>query len=184
MTPPPDESHDEQPTLPGSWQEPMTLFEPPDAEHSGHDAESANPPPGPSFIVRLNPTEYAVELSLLKQWVDHLLIPTYLSERTPSSAAPWCPAWWEHEEAVARLHGLWLAWQYWTDPEAGGFTGPDTWHRDCLDPAIRELRAPHGPLHRCMISPDKPAHRPARAVTWDLPTTSSPEIAAAAAPLP
>ncbi|GAA2813114.1 DUF4913 domain-containing protein [Nonomuraea dietziae] len=95
---------------------------------------------------------------MLRQWVDDLLVPTYLRE--PSPTLPWCPLWWEHEEALARLHALWLAWQELSDPEAGGWTGPSTWHRDHLDPALRELRSPEGPLWRCMTSAERPTHRP------------------------
>ncbi|MFI7643431.1 DUF4913 domain-containing protein [Nonomuraea sp. NPDC049400] len=90
---------------------------------------------------------------------DHLLVPTHTRE--PSPTAPWCLRWWEHEEAVARLHDLILAWQELTDPEAGCWTGPTSWHRDHLDPALRELRSPDGPLWRYMTALDKAeAHRP------------------------
>ncbi|MET9991078.1 DUF4913 domain-containing protein [Streptomyces mutabilis] len=64
------------------------------------------------------------------------------------SGAPWCPRWWEHLEAVARLHALWLAWQELTDPRAGA-VGPSVWHRDHLAPAMSELRDPAGPFAGC-----------------------------------
>ncbi|MFF8938132.1 DUF4913 domain-containing protein [Streptomyces paradoxus] len=41
---------------------------------------------------------------------------------------------------------LWLAWQGCTDPASCGYTGPSVWHRDHLDPCMRELRGPGGPF--------------------------------------
>jgi hypothetical protein len=123
---------------------------------------------GPVFILRLGDPAFTMELPLLMQWIDDLLIPCYLREPTPTE--PWCPTWWEHEEALARLHALWMAWQELTDPEAGGWTGPSSWHRDHLDPAIRELRAPDGPFARCMTDLERPIHRQAKTVAWTLPT--------------
>ncbi|MEV4116957.1 DUF4913 domain-containing protein [Nonomuraea sp. NPDC049695] len=133
---------------------------PPDQEWTEDEA-----PPGegdeestaPTFILFLAGESFALELDLLRQWVDDLLVPTYVRE--PSPTAPWCLRWWEHDEVLARLHALWLAWQEQTDPEAGGWTGPSTWHRDHLDPTLREVRAPDGPLWRCMSDPDKDMHR-------------------------
>ncbi|MFI7643430.1 DUF4913 domain-containing protein [Nonomuraea sp. NPDC049400] len=160
------------PAFSGPVQEPLDFFELPANVDPGEQQDETLA--GPRFIFLLDGTEYAVELPLLKQWVNDLLIPEYLADRIPSSTALWCPVWWEHPEAVGRLHGLWLAWQYWIDPEAGGFTGPDTWHNTCLDPAMRELRAPNGPFSRCMSAPDKPAHRPAKHVSWSIPVTAEP----------
>lgn len=44
----------------------------------------------------------------LTLWVHHVLLPVYGREVTSMSL--WCSRWWEHPEAVAQLHGLWLAW--------------------------------------------------------------------------
>ncbi|MEU6720677.1 DUF4913 domain-containing protein [Nonomuraea sp. NPDC046802] len=167
MTETPDETNGTPPWPP--LQEPLDFPDLPDPSAPHQEEEQGDAPAGPEFILRLGSAEYMLEISLLTQWVDDLLIPTYLSDRIPSSTALWCPTWWEHDEAVARLHGLWFEWQQWTDPEAGGLTGPGTWHRDCLDPAMRELRAPDGPFSRCMHSPDKPVHRSAKPVAWNLP---------------
>lgn len=48
-------------------------------------------------------------------------MPGYLGE--PSAVARWCPLWFEHTPAVARLHALWLAWQ-----ELTGGPGPVSKH--------------------------------------------------------
>ncbi|UKY49861.1 DUF4913 domain-containing protein [Streptomyces inhibens] len=113
---------------------------------------------GPSsvFILALDGKAYAEELAALTSWVHHLLLPVYGREIT--TGRPWCQQWQEHPEAVARLHALWLAWQQLTDVETG-LTGPSTWHRDHLDPALLQLRTPDGPFAACTTSPARPNHR-------------------------
>jgi hypothetical protein len=108
------------------------------------------------FILALGGDAYRNELKALTAWVDHLLLPVY--GREISSARPWCARWQEHPEAVARLHGLWLAWQQYTDVEAG-LAGPATWHRDHLDHVMAQLRSPDGPFAACTTSMARPSHR-------------------------
>lgn len=138
-----------------------------DTEHAGDTAPSASPAAGgPSaataeepasvFILALAPKAYAEELAALTNWVHNLLLPVYGREITTSR--PWCRQWQEHPEAIARLHALWLAWQQLTDLQAG-LTGPSTWHRDHLDPALLQLRAPDGPFGACTTSAARPNHR-------------------------
>ncbi|SPF07228.1 DUF4913 domain-containing protein [Streptomyces sp. MA5143a] len=106
------------------------------------DAVSASPP----FILYLDGAEYGEEMRSLAVWVADLLLPVY--GREVSSQQPWCPRWWEHLEAVARLHALWLAWQELADPSAG-LSGPAVWHRDHLGPVLAELRSSAGPFAGC-----------------------------------
>ncbi|MDT0464765.1 DUF4913 domain-containing protein [Streptomyces gibsoniae] len=112
--------------------------------------------PASVFILALGGEAYAVELAALSDWVNYLFLPVY--GREISTARPWCAQWHEHPEAVARLHALWLAWQQFTDAEAG-LSGPSTWHRDHLDQALVHLRAPDGPFAACTTSPARPNHR-------------------------
>jgi Domain of unknown function (DUF4913) len=113
----------------------------------------------PAFILRLDDDAYDAELRKLAAWVETILIPYYAREAT--QAAPWCARWFEHSEAVARLHACWLAWQGLTDPTAGaGATGASQWHRDHLDPMLTRLRAPDGPFTACMTMSDTPRHTP------------------------
>ncbi|MFD8145175.1 DUF4913 domain-containing protein [Streptomyces sp. NPDC059708] len=111
----------------------------------------------PPFILLLDPPQYDEELRLLIEWVEGVLVPGYLAE--PSSDARWCHLWFEHPVAVARLHALWLAWQELTDPATCGYTGPSVWHRDHLDPCVRELRAASGPLAGCTKGEHQVDHR-------------------------
>ncbi|MEW1551627.1 DUF4913 domain-containing protein [Streptomyces tsukubensis] len=130
---------------------------PGEPEPTGTDGGPAEPE-GPSsiFILALAGTAYEEELKALGTWVERLLLPAYGREIT--TGRPWCFEWREHPEAIARLHGLWLAWQQFTDTEAG-LAGPATWHRDHLDPTWLQLRAPDGPFGACTTSAARPSHR-------------------------
>jgi len=133
----------------------------PDRPDTAPDRQLPDTPPADGearscFILALGGTAYAAELEALTAWVEYLLLPVY--GREVSSSRPWCPQWREHPEAVARLHGLWLAWQQLTDVEAG-LAGPATWHRDHLDHVMAQLRSADGPFAACTTSPARPAHR-------------------------
>ncbi|MBW1603527.1 DUF4913 domain-containing protein [Streptomyces sp. JJ66] len=122
-------------------------------DEDGDDEEWQYPP----FILLLDPPEYDDELRALIEWVEGVLVPGYLAE--PSADARWCHLWWEHPVAIARLHAVWLAWQELTDPASCGYTGPSVWHRDHLDPAMRELRASTGPFGGCVKGEHQIEHR-------------------------
>ncbi|MEV6179954.1 DUF4913 domain-containing protein [Streptomyces sp. NPDC052015] len=125
----------------------------------------------PPFILLLDAPEYDDELRALVEWVEGVLVPGYLAE--PSSDARWCHLWFEHPVAVARLHACWLAWQELTDPATCGYTGPSVWHRDHLDPCIRELRASSGPFAGCVKGEHQIDHRLSGTVpsAWRQPET-------------
>ncbi|MEV3922418.1 DUF4913 domain-containing protein [Actinomadura coerulea] len=110
----------------------------------------------PTFLLYLDGPEHTLELETMATWVNVLLVPVYVSGVSPQR--PWCSRWWEHPEALARLHALWMAWQGLTDSPACGHTGPGIWHRDHLDPTLARLRAPDGPFSGCMTDPERPFH--------------------------
>jgi hypothetical protein len=112
--------------------------------------------PEPRFILTLDGTAFEAELDALTDWVHDFLLPTYGAE--VSTAAPWCKQWAEHLDVVGWLHGLWMAYQQHTDPEAG-LSGPAVWHRDFLTHTMAAIRAPGGPLSACMTSLERPSHR-------------------------
>ncbi|MEV3871598.1 DUF4913 domain-containing protein [Streptomyces sp. NPDC049906] len=125
---------------------------PADGENAPEGAEG----PSSIFILAMAGQAFEDELTALGAWVERLLLPVYGREIT--TGRPWCFEWREHPEAIARLHALWLAWQQLTDTEAGP-VGPATWHRDHLDPAWLQLRAPDGPFGACTTSAARPSHR-------------------------
>ncbi|WP_406300037.1 DUF4913 domain-containing protein [Embleya sp. NBC_00888] len=122
------------------------------------EPDEDNAAAAPTFILFLDEdtAEYRAELVALDQWVRLVLV-TYL--RDVNSAAPWCDEWFRHPEAVARLHALWLAWQQYTAPEAGGWDGPSVWHRDHLDPCMHQLRSADGPFNACGTNVARIRHR-------------------------
>ncbi|MEV6734546.1 MULTISPECIES: DUF4913 domain-containing protein [unclassified Streptomyces] len=127
---------------------------------AGEEAEETEAEDGwqfPPFILLLDSPQYDDELRALIEWVEGVLVPGYLAE--PSSDARWCPNWFEHPVAIARLHACWLAWQELTDPATCGYTGPSVWHRDHLDPCLRELRPSNGPFAGCTKGEHQIDHR-------------------------
>ncbi|MFH8789228.1 DUF4913 domain-containing protein [Streptomyces roseoverticillatus] len=63
------------------------------------------------------------------------------------TSATWCPRWWDHPEAGARLSALWLAWeQLRLDP----MLGMSTWWVQHADPHLQVLMDPkQGPFAAC-----------------------------------
>lgn len=136
----------------------MTTGAPDAGQTPGTPAAAPAPEPPeklepPHFILYLQGPAYVQTLRRLTLWTHHVLLPVFGREVT--SSAPWCSRWWEHPEAVAQLHGLWLAWGHMTGP-GSEVTGPAGWMRDYLDPVMNSLRSPTGPFAGC-----KPGgHRP------------------------
>lgn len=86
-------------------------------------------------------------------FVTELLAPMYRRPLT-GQGTTWCPEWWSHAEAVARLEALWRAWEYLRlDPA----TGMSVWFRDHADYHMAVLLSADGPFKGC--KPDKHAER-------------------------
>ena len=58
----------------------------------------------------------------------------------------WCPQWWRHAEAVARLEALWRAWEHLRQDAA---TGLSVWFRDHADHHMTILLDADGPFKGC-----------------------------------
>ncbi|MGH3379457.1 MAG: DUF4913 domain-containing protein [Actinoallomurus sp.] len=122
------------------------------------DQQKQDQAEAPPHILTLTGEQARQALTRLAKWVDGYLVPSYIAGRTVSPANPWCPSWWLHPEAVARLEAVWLAFTELADPESGGYTGRGTWFREHLDIAVEQLRSPTGPFARCMTDSDYPKH--------------------------
>lgn len=62
-------------------------------------------------------------------WVSSWLIPVWTRD-VSADRLTWCPQWWRHPEAVARLTALWQAWeQLRLEPGAA----MSVWWRDHAD---------------------------------------------------
>lgn len=81
------------------------------------------------------------------EFVTYFLVRVYarpiMAQRTDFR---WCPRWWEHAEAIARLEALWKAWEVLRLDEG---TGIATWWRDYCDPTMHALCASDGPFRQC-----------------------------------
>lgn len=111
------------------------------------------------------PKGYRDELGDLAEWVNGSVVPVYVATRVPSFQTPWCATWWERPEAVGRLHAIWLAYQAMSDTAEADATAPHEWHRDHLDPAMGQLRAPDRPFAGCMTKPGQISHNPSPGVS-------------------
>ncbi|MFI5845819.1 DUF4913 domain-containing protein [Catenuloplanes sp. NPDC051500] len=92
-------------------------------------------------------------------WVDGYFAPMFLHRTTDSTRTRWCPRWWDHAEAIARLTLLWNTWETarW-DPAA-----KPGWWLD-LDYHLPILLSPDGPFRSCRQPDDRRAakHDPAK----------------------
>jgi hypothetical protein len=78
-------------------------------------------------------------------FVTEQLVPMY---RRPlgGPSVTWCPEWWRHAEAIARLEALWRAWEHLRlDPA----TGMSVWFRDHADHHMTVLLSSDGPFKGC-----------------------------------
>ncbi|HEY8719442.1 DUF4913 domain-containing protein [Pengzhenrongella sp.] len=79
-------------------------------------------------------------------FVPEFLATIYARTITRQSKIRWCARWWMHPEAVARLDGLWKAFEALrVDPG----TGTSLWWRDHADPCMAHLTSSDGPFQRC-----------------------------------
>lgn len=81
------------------------------------------------------------------EFVTEQLVPMYRRDMEGTQRS-WCPEWWRHAEAIARLEALWRAWEHLRlDPT----TGMSVWFRDHADHHMPILLDNEGPFRRCSI---------------------------------
>lgn len=81
----------------------------------------------------------------LGEWVQEWLFPVY-RRSVRGHERSWCPQWWKHAEAVARLEALWRAWEHLRQDPA---TGLSVWFRDHADHHMTVLLDADGPFKGC-----------------------------------
>jgi len=79
------------------------------------------------------------------EFVTGFLLPVYRRPAT-GQGSTWCPQWWRHAEANARLTALWRAWEH-LRLDAG--TGSSVWFRDHADHHMAVLLSADGPFKGC-----------------------------------
>ena len=116
-------------------------------------------------------TEQGVDMRTLVAWVENN-ITTLIARKVPTTdgAPRWCPHWWDHAEAIARLEA---ARQAWNALSTTGGTGLIT-YLDYLDRVVLAvLTSDTGPFARCnprTHTPDRPlGHTPPPPQIYDQP---------------
>ncbi|WP_239004173.1 DUF4913 domain-containing protein [Nocardia panacis] len=82
------------------------------------------------------------------EFVENYLSMVYRRQVTDLSDTVWCPEWFQHAEAVARLDSLWRAWEHY---RLDGKTGLSVWFLDHADPHMTRLFDPKGPFKYCSV---------------------------------
>jgi hypothetical protein len=89
------------------------------------------------------PELYFSSLDLFMDWFVQIY-----RRATQGHNRVWCPEWWRHPEAIARLEALWRAFEHLRlDPALG----MSVWWRDHVDPHLGVLTDPDGPLKGCSV---------------------------------
>jgi hypothetical protein len=117
-------------------------------------------------------TTEGVDMGTLVPWVENN-VTTLIARKVPTTdgAPRWCPQWWDHAEAIARLEA---ARQAWIALSTAGGTGLVTYF-DYLDRVVLAvLTSDSGPFARCnprTHTPDRPlGHTPPPPQIYDPPT--------------
>jgi hypothetical protein len=81
----------------------------------------------------------------LDAFVHEYLIGTY-RRNIDGRHRNWCPQWWCHVEAIARLEAMWRSFEHLrTDPASG----TSVWFINHADPHMAVLLDPTGPFQYC-----------------------------------
>jgi hypothetical protein len=81
----------------------------------------------------------------LLTFVHDYLAPMY-RRNLSGPGVTWCPEWWNHAEAIARLEALWRAWEFL---RLDAHTGMSVWFRDHADHHMAVLLNADGPFKGC-----------------------------------
>ncbi|MQY21919.1 DUF4913 domain-containing protein [Nocardia macrotermitis] len=80
------------------------------------------------------------------EFVENYLSMTYPRQVTDTTDTVWCPEWWKHPEAGARLDSLWRVWE---QLRKQGATGLSEWFVDYADPQMQQLFDARGTFRYC-----------------------------------
>ncbi len=101
----------------------------------------------------------------VQTWVEHYFTRMFLHRVPDNPRVRWCPQWWQHAEAIARLTILWNTWEAarW-QPSA-----KPAWWLDC-DHHLPLLLGLDGPLRNCRTNQgDRDGrHQPEEAPVLDI----------------
>lgn len=84
----------------------------------------------------------------VEDFVRSYLSQVYRRQVSDLSDTVWCPEWWKHPEATARLEALWRSWEHLRQD---GATGMSVWFLDHADKHMAVLLSPTGPFKYCSV---------------------------------
>ncbi|MFF7995075.1 DUF4913 domain-containing protein [Kitasatospora xanthocidica] len=110
------------------------------------DDDLPTPPAGPSPSGGSGEEEAQPVFDNVEDFVVEYLSPL-ISRRLNGATLTWCPQWFLHAEAIARLTAMWRAWEHLRlDPALGS----STWWIHHADPHLSVLFDPDsGPFAAC-----------------------------------
>ncbi|MGW4719724.1 DUF4913 domain-containing protein [Nocardia sp. NPDC004260] len=134
-------------------------------ETAAHEAELALNPPVEAARAEVEPAgdgqedeeqepqqKYPTVQAFVEQWVSEVYR-REVSERNIENKRRWCPQWWRHGEAKARLEALWHAFEALRQGET---VEQSLFWLVHVDPHMTRLLDPEGPFKYC--SPNKGHH--------------------------
>lgn len=98
--------------------------------------------------------------SSTEEFLHKQLLPTYIRE-LDGKPFVWCRQWYFHPEAVARVEGMWRAWE---NLRLDAATGLSVWYKDHADHHMPILMDSRGPFQNC----DMKAHRETEPIELEL----------------
>lgn len=113
-----------------------------------HEAQTALAPP-PEPEPEPEPQLFYRDVG---KFVDGYIAQLYrreVSARGLEKTRRWCPRWWEHGEALARLEALWRAWEEMRHGKGAEMAG---WWIQFADPTMAVLLDPAGPFAACSVA--------------------------------
>lgn len=140
--------------------------------------------PEPAEAAKPTTTTPAEDAADLLAWVRDVLAPAITRDLNPRGQLVWCPQWWDHTEAVARLWAMALAYSSLVEDDQAPADGASTWWLQHADPHLAVLlHKDVGPFSQCVRD-----HRPGTGLPWQdpppglvLPTIVGPQDAGDAA---
>lgn len=101
----------------------------------------------------------------LLAWVRDVLAPAVTRDLNTRGQLVWCSQWWDHPEAVARLHALAMAYSSLVEDDDAAADGASTWWLQHADPHLAVLlNKDTGPFSQCVRD-----HRPTPGLPWQDP---------------
>ena len=84
----------------------------------------------------------------VNDFVNNFLVEVYRRPVVDVSDRVWCPEWWQHPEAWARLTALWHAWEA---ARKGAADEMSNWWLQHADRQMDVLLSPKGPFMYCSV---------------------------------